>query len=221
MYVSRSVTENEQCCIFIWVFFYLLYTKHFYCFYKVRGCVVNLVGHGSVFVCQWVMGHCLWPTVYSEPHSGLCTNSVRTACPAQAWVVRRLTAWYLPRSRRRKTHVCIQRLVDILQRQRQTEDLCFHLSLHSHWFLFSRSSWLPHLYISSDDKLFYKILTWPNQILRTLLPPPDRISRITDCNFTVWMMFRKMYWLLYILALHFVLFLCTTAVWQFVINELC
>ena len=25
-------------------------------------------------------------------HSGLCTNSVRTACPAQAWVVRRLTA---------------------------------------------------------------------------------------------------------------------------------
>jgi len=28
---------------------------------------------------------------------GLCTNSVRIACPAQAWVVRRLTAWYLPR----------------------------------------------------------------------------------------------------------------------------
>ena len=59
VYVSHSVTEIEQCCIFIWVFFYLLYTKHFYCFYKVRGCVVNLVGHGSVFVCQWVMGHCL------------------------------------------------------------------------------------------------------------------------------------------------------------------
>ena len=42
-----------------------------------------------------------------------------------------------------KTHVCIQRLLGILQRQRQTEDLCFHSSLHSHWFLFSRSSRLP------------------------------------------------------------------------------
>ena len=28
----------------------------------------------------------------TERHSGLCTNSVRTACPAQAWIVRRLTA---------------------------------------------------------------------------------------------------------------------------------
>ena len=83
----------------------------------------------------------------TERHSGLCTNSVRTACPAQAWVVRRLTAWRLPRSRRRKTHVglCIQRLVGILQRQRQTEDLCFHSSLYSHWFLFSRSSRLLRL----------------------------------------------------------------------------
>ena len=45
--------------------------------------------------------------------------------------------------RRRKTHVCIQRLVGILQRQRQTEEFCFHSSLHSHWFLFSRSSRLP------------------------------------------------------------------------------
>jgi len=27
-------------------------------------------------------------------------------------------------------------------------------------------------YISSDDKLFNKILTCPNHILRTLLPPP-------------------------------------------------
>jgi len=27
------------------------------------------------------------------------------------------------------------------------------------------------LYISSDEKLFNKILTWPNHILRTLLPP--------------------------------------------------
>ena len=57
------------------------------------------------------------------------------------------------------------------------------------------------LYISLDAKLFNKIFTCPNHILRTLLPPPtaqnynltnrphnrqlpDRISRITDCNFT-------------------------------------
>jgi len=40
-------------------------------------------------------------------------------------------------------NVCIQRLVGILQRQRHTEDLSFHSSLRSHWFLFSRSSWLP------------------------------------------------------------------------------
>jgi len=92
------------------------------------------------------------------------------------------------------------------------------------------------LYISSDEKLFNKILTCPNHILRTLLPPPtaqnysltnrphyrqlpDRISRITDCNFTVRMLYRNMYWLLYILDLRFVIFLCTTAVWQFAINE--
>jgi len=58
------------------------------------------------------------------------------------------------------------------------------------------------LYISSDEKLFNEILTCPNHILRTLMPPPtaqnynlrkrpqnrqlpDRISRITDCNSTV------------------------------------
>ena len=58
------------------------------------------------------------------------------------------------------------------------------------------------LYISSDEKLFNKILTCPNHILRTLLPPPtaqnyslrkrphnrqlpDRLSGIMDCNFTV------------------------------------
>ena len=92
------------------------------------------------------------------------------------------------------------------------------------------------LYISSDEKLFNKILTCPNHILRTLLPPPaaqnyslrnrppnrqlpDRISRITDCNFTVSMLYRNTYWLLCILDLRFVLFLCTTAVWQFAINE--
>jgi len=80
------------------------------------------------------------------------------------------------------------------------------------------------LYISSGEKLFNKILTCPNHILRTLLPPPtaqnytlrnrphnrqlpDRISRITDCNFTVRMLYRpyrNMYWLLYILDLCFV-----------------
>jgi len=92
------------------------------------------------------------------------------------------------------------------------------------------------LYISSDQKLFNKILTCPNHILQTLLPPhtaqnyslrnrphnrqlPDRISRITDCNFTVRMLYRNMYWLLYILDMRFVLFLCTTAAWQFAINE--
>ena len=69
------------------------------------------------------------------------------------------------------------------------------------------------LYISSDEKLFNKILTCPNRILRTLLPPPtaqnyslrnrphnrqlpDRISRITDCNFIVRILYRNMYWLL-------------------------
>jgi len=70
---------------------------------------------------------------------------------------------------------------------------------------------LHHLYISSDEKLFNKILTCPNHIIRTLLPPstaqnyslrstprnrqlPDRISRITDCNFTVRTLYRNMYW---------------------------
>ena len=66
-----------------------------------------------------------------------------------------------------------------------------------------------------DEKLFSKILTYPNHVLRTLLPPPtaqnyslrnrphnrqlpDRISRITDCNFIVRMLYRNMYWLIYI-----------------------
>jgi len=68
-----------------------------------------------------------------------------------------------------------------------------------------------NLYISSDEKLFSKILTCPNHILRTHLPPPtaqnyslrsrphnrklpDRISRITECNFTVRMLYRNIYW---------------------------
>jgi len=86
-----------------------------------------------------------------------------------------------------------------------------------YWFLFSRAS---RLNVSSDEKLFNKILTCPNRILRTLLPPPtaqnyslqnrphnrqlpDRISRITDCNFTVGMLYRIMYQIIYILALRF------------------
>ena len=93
----------------------------------------------------------------------------------------------------------------------RSTDLCFHSSLHSHWFLFSRFSRLFYdLYISSDAKLFNRILTCPNHILRTLLPPPtarnyslrnrphnrqlpDRISPITDCNSTVRMLYRNMY----------------------------
>ena len=71
-----------------------------------------------------------------------------------------------------------------------------------------------NLYSSSDDKLYKKILTRPDHILRTLLPPPteqnynlrnrphnrqlpDRISRITDCNFIVRMLYSNMYLLLY------------------------
>jgi len=69
-------------------------------------------------------------------------------------------------------------------------------------------------YVSSDEKLFNKILICLNRILRTLLPPPtahnyslgidltipDRISRITDGRpFTArLMLYRNMYWLLYI-----------------------
>jgi len=66
------------------------------------------------------------------------------------------------------------------------------------------------LYISSDEKQFSRILTCPNHILPTLLPPPtaqnyslrnrphnrqppDRISRITDCNFTVRMLYRNIH----------------------------
>ena len=66
------------------------------------------------------------------------------------------------------------------------------------------------LYISSDEKQFSRILTCPNHILPTLLPPPtaqnyslrnrphnrqppDRIYRITDCNFTVRMLYRNIH----------------------------
>ena len=66
------------------------------------------------------------------------------------------------------------------------------------------------LYISSDEKLFNTTLTCPNRILRMLLPPPtaqyyslrnrphnrqlpNRISRVTDCNFTVRMLYRNTY----------------------------
>jgi len=102
----------------------------------------------------------------------------------------------------------------------------------------ARHDWMQKYYCT----LVYRnpltpILTCPNHILRTLLllptaqnyslrnrphnrQLPDRISRITDCNFTVRMLYRNMYyWLLYILNLRFVLFMCTTAVWRFAINE--
>jgi len=92
------------------------------------------------------------------------------------------------------------------------------------------------LYISSNENLFNKILTYPNHILRTFFPPPTaqnyslgntphnrqlpgRTSRITDCNFTGRMLYRNVYWLLYILDLRFVIFLCTTAVWEFAVKE--
>jgi len=73
-----------------------------------------------------------------------------------------------------------------------------------------------------NDLLTYLLtLNCPNHILRTLLPPPtaqnyslrnrphngqlpDRMSRITDCNFTVTMLFRNMYQLSYISDLRFV-----------------
>ena len=106
---------------------------------------------------------------------------------------------------------------------------------NSHWFFVLQifSAAFHDLYISSDEKLFNKILTCPNHILLTLLSPPtaqnyslrnrlhnrqlpDRISRITDCIFTVRMLYRNMYRLLYrpILDLRFVFILVysTTAV---------
>jgi len=45
-----------------------------------------------------------------------------------------------------------------------------------------------------------------------ILTVPTLHSRITDCVFIVRMLYLSMYWLLYVLVLHFVLFLCTTAV---------
>jgi len=87
------------------------------------------------------------------------------------------------------------------------------------------------LYISSDEKLFYKILTCPNNghschhllhkitVLEIDLTIDSYLTAFLDCNFTVRMLYRNMYWLLYILDLRFVLFLCTTAVWQFAINK--
>ena len=76
LYVSHSVTETEQCCIFIWVFFfYLLCSKHFIVFIK---CVVALLiwwvmGHGSVFV--WVSGS--WVTACDPLFSLVCTVHAR------------------------------------------------------------------------------------------------------------------------------------------------
>jgi len=66
------------------------------------------------------------------------------------------------------------RLVGIRSNANDAQKIfAFHSSLHSHWFLFSRSIADFHdLYISSDEKLFNKILPCPNHILQTLLPPP-------------------------------------------------
>jgi len=65
-------------------------------------------------------------------------------------------------------------------------------------------------YNSADDQLFKKILAYPDHILRILLPPPtvlnynlrnrrhnrqlpDRISRLTDCNFITRMLYHDVY----------------------------
>ena len=91
------------------------------------------------------------------------------------------------------------------------------------------------LYISSDEKLFNKNLIYPNHILRTLLPSPSHllhkitvleIDLTTDSYLTAFLYCQNvvsqlwlLYWLFYILDLRFVLFLYTTAVWHFAINE--
>jgi len=49
--------------------------------------------------------------------------------------------------------------------------------------------------------------------------PCLNVSEIYKSQYILRYSIRNMYWLLYILDLHFVLFLCTTAVWQFRINE--
>ena len=42
------------------------------------------------------------------------------------------------------------------------------------------------LYISSDEKVFNKILTCPNHILRTLLPPPTaQIITVLERDLTI------------------------------------
>jgi len=152
--------------------------------------------------------------------------------------VRRLTAWYFPRSRLRKTHVCIQSNAwwGFSNANDRQKIFAFIRRCIRTGFSSPDLADFHDLYISTDEKLFNKIFTCANHILRTLLPPPtaqkyilrnrphnrqlpDRVSPLTDCNFTVRMLYRNMYWLLYILDLRFVLFLCTTAVWQFAIKE--
>ena len=41
------------------------------------------------------------------------------------------------------------------------------------------------LYISSDEKLFNKILTCPNRILQTLLPPPTVQNTVLEIDLTI------------------------------------
>ena len=49
--------------------------------------------------------------------------------------------------------------------------------------------------------------------------PCLNVSKIYKSQYILRYSIRNMYWLLYILDLHSVLFLCTTAVWQLAINE--
>ena len=77
------------------------------------------------------------PAASSTSPGARRTPAVSSISSSYSFTIPELNAKY------RKTHVCVQRLVGIRQRQRQTEDLCFRSSLYSHWFLFSRSSRLP------------------------------------------------------------------------------
>ena len=145
----------------------------------------------------------------TERHSGLCSNSVCTACPVQAWVVRPLTA-YLPRNRCRKLMYASNGWWGFSNANDRHKIFAFIRHCIRSGFCSPDLADFHDLYISSDEKLFNKILTCPNHILRTLLPPPtaqncslrnrphnrqlpDRISRITDCNFTVRMLYRNMH----------------------------
>ena len=109
-----------------------------------------------------------------------------------------------------KTHVCMQCLSGILQRHNRQKIFAFIHRCVRTGFCSPDLADFRDPYISSDEKLFNKILTCPNHILRTLLPPPtaqnyslrnrphnrqlpDRTYWITDCNFTARMLYRNTY----------------------------